>query len=174
MKSLFILQHQCMISRSSRGFTLVELIIVIVILGILSVSAIPRFVDLSDDANLAANDAIASALKGSIDLAKIKYSINGLSGAAINLDGFGDGSLDFNAYGWPHSTNDDVSSRTVDMCVQLWTELLDPAPTISTGTSTEYQAVRSPHNAWADTCYFVSDNTYRIHYNTRTGEVSTP
>lgn len=47
---------------SSGGFTLIELIMVIVILGILATVAVPRFLDLSGNAQTAAAESIAASL----------------------------------------------------------------------------------------------------------------
>lgn len=65
--------------RQQRGFTLIELVIVIVILGALAVVALPRFIDLSDEAEEAAVEGVAGALA---------------SGSAVNYAGAlaGDGS----------------------------------------------------------------------------------
>ncbi len=47
---------------TQQGFTLIELVMVIVILGILAATAIPRFVDLSANAQQASVDGIAGSL----------------------------------------------------------------------------------------------------------------
>lgn len=47
--------------QAQRGFTLIELVMVIVILGVLAAVAIPKFVDLGDEAKTAAVKGIAGA-----------------------------------------------------------------------------------------------------------------
>jgi MSHA pilin protein MshA len=83
-------------SISNKGFTLIELIIVIVILGIMAVTAAPRFIDISSDANIAKLKALEGTIKSGANLVRAKaivqglYNRNGFIGVDIDNDGNGD------------------------------------------------------------------------------------
>ena len=49
--------------RTTKGFTLIELVMVIVVIGVLAAIAIPKFMDFSDDARVAAGKGDLEALR---------------------------------------------------------------------------------------------------------------
>ncbi len=69
------------------GFTLIELIVVIVILGVLAVVAAPRFIDLSSDARVAALQSLAGQMRSATDLVQAKARAQGLRPVATNPGG---------------------------------------------------------------------------------------
>jgi len=88
--------------QAQKGFTMVELVIVIAILGILAAFALPRFANFSDDAKNAAAASVVGTLNASIAIVKAKYVAQGSTGTTVNLDGktiqlYGDGNLNMTA-----------------------------------------------------------------------------
>jgi MSHA pilin protein MshA len=82
-RRLLTMKHQ------ARGFTLVELIVVIVILGILAATALPRFVNLQSDARVASMNGLAGGLRGSVELVRGKWLATGSSAATTVTMGDG-------------------------------------------------------------------------------------
>ncbi|MGL5525236.1 MAG: prepilin-type N-terminal cleavage/methylation domain-containing protein [Aeromonas veronii] len=63
--------------KKQAGFTLIELVIVIIILGILAVTAAPKFLNLQDDARQAAAQGVQSALQSAANLVYSKAALEG-------------------------------------------------------------------------------------------------
>jgi MSHA pilin protein MshB len=88
------------------GFTLIELVMVIILLGILAATALLKFASLSVQARNASNQGVAGALGAAVGIAHAAWVVNGAptttGGTTINLDG---NSVHLNSLGWSdHST----------------------------------------------------------------------
>src|SRR4029453_6490282 len=70
-----------------KGFTLIELVVVIVILGILSAFALPRFMGLEGQARIASVRSLQGTLRSSAALAHSMYLANGTNPATLAIEG---------------------------------------------------------------------------------------
>lgn len=101
--------------KKQAGFTLIELVIVIIILGILAVTAAPKFLNLQDDAKEAAAQGVQAAVSSSAQLVYSKSALEGIerkpSGAVSSSDGT---NIDV-VYGYPAATDAGIKNAvTID------------------------------------------------------------
>ncbi|CAJ1846434.1 type II secretion system protein [Aeromonas jandaei] len=146
-----------MMNNRNNGFTLIELVLVIIVLGILAVTALPRFINIKDDALKSTVSATAGSFASAVQLAHAGWTVatQGQALALYNLGSFGAQNMDINLYGWPvgseeargkginetydlaHLPSDYISISGNDDCKLLFEELLETEYTVEASNKSQ-------------------------------------
>ena len=169
--------------RKNKGFTIIEIIVVIIVISILAAVALPRFLDLTDDAKLSSARNAAVSLSTGINLGKSQYLLMRLDENMADLDGDGIVDLSFSAEGYPTGANVGGGVQpfytSPQACVSFWNILMESSGvTVSTDSNTEPDFLATGVDGVGCQYDFYAEGNnreicdYRIIYTQDTGRVS--
>ena len=127
-------------AKKQKGFTIIELVVVILLLGILAATALPRFLDVTDEAHASVVEGVRGGLATGSALFRATWVATGQSTTAAVAD-YGLGTLFANSNGYPIGTA--AGDPTVNTCVQAYDGLLQGgrptavAATVANGATAE-------------------------------------
>jgi len=107
----------------NRGFTIIEFVTVLVLIGALAVVALPRYIDLQDEAYTASSANVSGALQSGVRLIRSQWAAQG-QGTTVTEGGV---TIPVNAAGWPVPQPASNSG-----CATLWDQVLASAPPVVT------------------------------------------
>lgn len=134
------------LKKNEQGFTIIELVVVILLLGILTATALPRFIDVTDDAHLAVVDAVEGGLGTGLALYRAQWFADRQPKSVPEFAGMFAGNNGWPVGGGPVSATNAVlgedSADGVADCRTIFKSLLQAAgqPTITTVVGTPNQS----------------------------------
>ncbi len=159
-----------------KGFTLIELVVVMVILGVLAATALPKFMNVGGKAHETAVAATGGAFGTAVAMVKAQWVVNGTPGADTSgVDGFGNEDITTNTDGWPEEPL--PGGTTLDNagdCKDLWEALMQNPPSVATSGTPDYTATfTGAAGATAKCTYTYRDDTSKsIAYTPVNGKVT--
>lgn len=128
-----------------RGFSLIELIIVVVILSLLAVTALPRFLNVTEQAEDAAVEGVAGGFAAAVGLVRAQWEIEGRptgNDAYITMDST---KVSVNEFGFPTITSGGnnllPSQMTAQACQTVFNDIIQ-SPVRSVITNQDARNVR--------------------------------
>lgn len=134
--------------RKQAGFTLIELVIVVVILGFLAVTAIPKFLDLTDQAKQANIEGMAGGFATAVSLVRAQWEAEGRP-----QNGGGQNSVNYDGTDLILTTENDITGARpgyvtgltdgaglgggfdVANCAEIWENILQQPPIVETSAA---------------------------------------
>jgi len=124
--------------KKQTGFTLIELVIVVIILGLLGAAAIPRFINATDDARDASVEGVAGGFASAVGLVRAEWELSGRPDGATDIT-YDTIALDVTDTGYPASLSGDedtIADMDVDACQEIFDNILQSSPSSTSVQST--------------------------------------
>lgn len=163
------------VMKKQSGFTLIELVIVVVILGFLAVTAIPKFLDLTDQAKQANIEGMAGGFATGISLVRAQWEVEGRSNnGTVNTTNYDGVNLVLTTEangirpGYVTGLTGGASlgtGFTASNCKEIWDNLLQQPPTIETfdniSSTTNYVVAETGDGADSHCIYYLKETLNR-------------